>query len=763
MRDPYHVDAAGNNIFQYWSNVVNSGQMLGQNAPVGRVTISRNQINKFHAPRGTWRSYRKQTSFGQLDTRVNWPEKELFNIQTIQIDRRLDQSTATCEITLLNTYMSAPEYDDYGMGNPGYMTYTRGVKAKDYTADFGPTEKNEFYDLLRPNRVIHTYQGYGTDDTTGFDPDDESYIPPWDDNQLMQTGVWLIDSVTMHAPDALMTITCRDVSKLLVEQYAFPPLINKGRWPLDYRPVKTLLPKTKADGHQMGKYHSSSNNLTTPTANTAIFNHKPTEAFDGQYSSGWLSNGHAYRRPDGSHQGCYEWLQADCGGSRINEVKIRPWCPGADATSGYVVYISVFESGAWQGSPTIPYDNTLTSEPNNGSALKYVHKASVNGKDEIQTIKLPRTYFAKYVRITFGTMNNFSGIDSNASTKFRAGCRQFTCGYELPDDPIIPPLTNAGQPGVVADYSDIVKEALAWGGFFDPALVPSDPVVSYDTGDGVQRGAIWGDIEVLNSAPITPIGYENFTNKSLMDVVTFVKEIHGAIFFIDDEGGAVFRIPNIWAIGSYITDPTSSSQKARISEFPIVFDETNNLINITTVIDDTSLRSDFLVVGTGGTANGQPVTGGYTPGHNSTNPAQSSFIDDKSLLAGQIRVAFAAGEPVTTELEAQRMAELMAMQAHFKFRRSTITAPAHPGLHIDDQVKVRERITNDTYVHYVNAISTTMDLNSGEYTMSVETNWLGDDPLNTWIFNDQSDSDIEKYYTDALAQWQSIQNKQNGK
>lgn len=751
MRDP------STSVFQYWTNVINSGKMIGQNRPVGRCTISKNSIDAFPTSRGTWRSYRKQTAFANLDTRVNWPEKEFHGIETIQIDRGLDNSAATCEIRIWNNDMFLPEYQDFGVGNPGYKTPTRGQPIKDYTSEYTVVKKNEWYDLFRPNRIIHTYQGYGTDDTTGFDPHNPDYIPPWNDSRLLRTGVWVIDKVTMHAPNGDMVITCRDAAKFLIEQYAFPPLIDTGRWPLDYRPVSVVSPaQAAADGHNVAKWDGSSTFTTDVHLNLAYWGHYPSQALDGNSGTAWLSAAHFRARDDGTHHDPFEWIQFNCSGNNINFIKVTPWAING---TGYVMYISVKSGGTWLGSGTIPY-TTADGLLDNGAHIPYVGKVNVKANQE-NVIPLGNTYQADIVRVTFTSLDDFHQVIGAGGAKYACGVREFFAGWYDPRIKGHPDITNAGSPGIISDYSEIIREACAWGGFFDPGL-PLDPLMGYSYNNNPQ-GGIWGDIENMNSAPITPIGYDKFTSKSMMDIITFVAQIHGAIFFIDDEGGAIFRLPNVWAIGNYITDPQSTSGRARIANCPIVFDERKNLITIETILSDDSLRSDYLVIGSGGTdADGSPVKGGYTPGFNSTDPSESSFINDKALLAGQTRVTVVSNEPVTTDLEAARMAELLAMQSHFQYRTSTITAPCHPGLQLDDQVKVFERITNDSYVHYVQGISSTMDLTSGEYTMQVTTIWLGDDPTKTWVLNDQSNSEIVKYYTDALAQWQAVQNKQSG-
>jgi hypothetical protein len=91
-----------------------------------------------------------------------------------------------------------------------------------------------------------------------------------------------------------------------------------------------------------------------------------------------------------------------------------------------------------------------------------------------------------------------------------------------------------------------------------------------------------------------------------------------------------------------------------------------------------------------------------------------------------------------TEAECQRMAELTALFILFTYRTGNLEAPAHPGLQIDDQVRIFERMTSESYIHYVSSLNTHMDLESGEYSMVVTTHWLGTDPDTNWFINKQN-------------------------
>jgi hypothetical protein len=79
------------------------------------------------------------------------------------------------------------------------------------------------------------------------------------------------------------------------------------------------------------------------------------------------------------------------------------------------------------------------------------------------------------------------------------------------------------------------------------------------------------------------------------------------------------------------------------------------------------------------------------------------------------------------------MAELIGMKILFSYRKGSARILGHPYLQLDDQVRIFERITNELNVHYVSAIASRMDLETGEYTMDVTTHWLGQNPNTDWF------------------------------
>src|SRR5690606_32042012 len=72
----------------------------------------------------------------------------------------------------------------------------------------------------------------------------------------------------------------------------------------------------------------------------------------------------------------------------------------------------------------------------------------------------------------------------------------------------------------------------------------------------------------------------------------------------------------------------------------------------------------------------------------------------------------------------------------FAQRRGQVTCLANPAIQVNDQVRIYERTTSETYIHYVRGISTSHDLDTGDYTMTLTTNWLGTE--DDWIITADS-------------------------
>lgn len=773
--------------FREWTLLAASGQMVGAKRPIGRVTLGENKQKSVRSTRpGPWRFVQFQ----------HGDDVELPGIRSIDINRGLDQDAATCTIVVSNAAptVNTSDEDHYiddgrlaswangsGYGRPGWMSPSRGSSHKNalnsiyskYLDDLGVDlseqslkdryltrwgfGRNEWFRKLIPNRLIRTYQGFGSDnfddDNELLWPGDPGYVAPWSDEQLVVTGTWLIDTIELNA-DMTITLTCRDLGKLLLEQVVYPPMIPLQRFPLQYCPAHKKKGhhgrKPQASKNRI-KYHSAAVNLH-PRYRDGVYGHKPEHAFDGRPDSYFLS--HSYS--SASATSTKEWIQGQCGGDKINTVTIHT------VKEGYTVYVSVFEDGEWKGSDDIPY-STGDYGHSHGAGIKYVAKHTMGSSKT--KIKLPRTYKAKFVRFTFTNLRDWD----LSPLPYRVGVKNLTA-YMQQDgrkDTFIPSTVN--KPGYITDWSEVIKELVGWAGFTwktdtslrgfdDPKSVKADPLLGKQILQQVgghkpgspqaillgQPLRVWGDIEDLGTGPIECTPSDYFLNKSFMECCKMVADFLGCLFFIDEYGGVIFRFPNLWSGGNFMTDPEGPSEAVRTDSptvykrrrWPIELHESANLMSYSVTLDDSQVRSEILVVGTNPDTNSNAVLAGGIRLVDTQNGAESRSVDFTEVLAGQQRLFLVPGEQTKgfkTVEECQRMAELIGVKILFSYRKATAHITGHPGLQLDDQVRIFERTTHENNIHYVSAISSHMDCETGEYTMDVTTHWLGSDPDRDWF------------------------------
>ena len=686
-------------FFRRVTDLIRSGDLTGPNRPVGRVTFIDGFNNRYFSDTrpGIFRS----NLFGQGEwigpdgeTRGGGPPDEATELQvsSITINRGLDQDAATCTISMPNVRPGAyaPQGDDDDPFGFGYLSSLRGVQTSPAPSVYGEKTdwnygRNATSKLLRTNFLVRTYQGYGSDNFDAYgnhrNPDDPQYVHPHDDTKLTLTGVWLIDKVTRTANPGqipMITLECRDLAKLLITQVIYPTLVPKKRFPLVYKPKK----KDEV-GDDVTKVGGA--------LGLSRAGHGPDKAFDGR-SETWWQNQALSNRTDKT------WLEAVCDGNKINHVKINLKDTPVD------VYISVKENGEWQGSNNIP-----------GGGIKYVKHRSGLPIDGQQEIELPRVYEADVIRLTFTQLGTVDGI------KFCVGVQGFQAFHVKTDDTVCF--------GAIEDWSEAIKELCAWAGFTWWDAPKADPLCGRDVATG-NKMAVWGDFEVMGAGPVEDTPADYFVSKSFMEGVRQIVDFLGAIFYVDHTGGVQYRMPNVWTGGSFIVDPNSATRKARIEHHPIEFHENVNLMSFSVVEDDAVMRHEILVVGGLDESGSNPTSGGISL------IAPDMPVSFRGLLNGQKRLMQVPGD--ATKLfkkveECQRMAELIGVKMLFAYRRAQSTIVAHPGLHLDDQVRIFERTSSEAYVHYVTGIDSDMDLQAGSWTMNVTSNWLGTDPDTDWF------------------------------
>jgi hypothetical protein len=257
------------------------------------------------------------------------------------------------------------------------------------------------------------------------------------------------------------------------------------------------------------------------------------------------------------------------------------------------------------------------------------------------------------------------------------------------------------SPGDYDDYADIVREVLLWSGW---NCYKTSPPAS-------QPPEVYGNIEDTGIYAEACLGAEMFDKKAPIDVITQLKEIVGYIFWVDDSGGARFESPNWWRSGNIFEDGT-------YTQFITEIDEKNQLTDYSINYNATGLRSEIII------ANNEPIPG-------NTSVITTRYIPDTAnQLRGMVTPASWFNSVFSNPKEQMIMAELISLHIWFSQRIGSVTCIANPCIQINDQVRIYDRNTSESYVHYVRGVQTKMDIVSGEYTMTLDTNWLGDQA--TW-------------------------------
>ncbi len=497
-----------------------------------------------------------------------------------------------------------------------------------------------------------------------------------------------------------------------------------------------------------------------------MYGHHPHDALDNKDSTYWLSVGN-----EGPGEGfAYEWFEVNVKNQEVSEVSFKT------AKGNYEVYLSVFSNGKWihhKKTDVIGYNAKLPESHNGGNIpfCEIAHPGKTEGPHTI-TLRSPIPKVTK-VRLTFHNLQDF-----NLGTyQYRAGLREInvfgtsttttstTTTTTTTPPPVdgppqddnspditktftvyVPPaeIPGAGEnPGTYEDYTDIVKLLLAWGGFFWPdgakRMSCDGSETTYSWGDGPyglknvdpvlgdqESGRVWGDFMSTGTAGIVALPIPQWDKKSLLDSISYVRDIIGYLFFIDEEGAAVWRLPNIFAVGNYVGDRSAGA--SRVGQI-VTIDETQTLMELRTKVSSRNVRERYFIAGVDG------KTGALGQGFN-PNPT------------GLRRVGGWTDQHFGSNVEAQIMVDQIALRALMAYRVDTIQVPGYPRIQVDDQVRIFEQTTSEGYLHYVRAISSNNDLENGVWTYDLDTNWLGESPFTKWAFDPAKLSqELQQYLT----------------
>lgn len=328
-------------------------------------------------------------------------EVEIPNIKSIQTDRNVDQDAARATIVLNNQWhYNNGELDSLTeLGQPGYFTFSRG-ESSDAQARWGHIP-NDWAQIIVPNALIRTYQGYGGKDKTI----DQAVA----DGNIMLSGVWLVDQVSLNT-DGTVSLVCRDMAKLLIDQFLWPPLVPDAWYPITYCRFyfdKGTTPQVIYGDHAPAPYDRSNSLRYVASAgdelgqNTAQNGHFPLDALDQNGNTYWLSASRATPT---------EWVYYEVNVTEAINHSI--WTP---FQGNYQMYISIMENGQWVGSNTIPGPS--------GYNIAYVFQTGIANEGAGEW-SMDRVYQAQNVRFTFTNLARFD----TGGVNYRAGMRELSVG-----------------------------------------------------------------------------------------------------------------------------------------------------------------------------------------------------------------------------------------------------------------------------------------------------------------------------------------------
>lgn len=695
-----------------------SGDYTEERRPMVRATIAKWYMNRTPY-RLNWVTSTRWKHSGKFNSALfnqTGPVRELRNIKSIKWSRSVDTDVATCEITLYNveylkdTDNPLPEEFDF----PGWYTPNRGSAGENDPWNYA---SNDWKDWLAPDRMIRTYEGYGVD------PD----LEPDEDPNLYPSGVWLIDDVTMTT-QGIITLTCRDLGAMLLTQPLFPPTVPHQIYPLWFEEFKQLPlgPRLLPSPPWYKPYYQKSSNDYVQAAELmdgthiavnqwgGVYGHKGRHARDSDTSTYWLSAG----SPEPKQ---LEWIQFNMTATKVSGVKIN--IKGGP----YTVYVSVHNRDlGWRGAARIPYTINATDGVNLHAGIRYVASYQIDN-GETKVFKLPRVFKnINRIRLTFASSWN-SGIGQ--VRLYRTALQEFSYSKTLAmiDDGATIPIGNYG------DYTDIVKWLVCWGGFFWPPEATSifsnrrTVDAHYDTPDSVlPKGRAWGDFENTGTTGFAKLDVDVWDKKPVMDGINAIRDAVGFEFWIDETGGVIWRLPNVWERGNYLTQNLYGDSRVRTEEI-IEIDERTTLIDLSAKISSKNVRERIFVADVNGRYG--TVVSGFNP-----NPT------------GQMRTAGWTDQYFRDEDETKRMADLIAIRQSFLYRQNQITIAANPAIQIDDQVVIYERLSGERYLHRIMSINSEFDFESGKWTYQLTTQWLGDAAFTEVAWAPTTLSDVTKQY-----------------
>ena len=270
-------------------------------------------------------------------------------------------------------------------------------------------------------------------------------------------------------------------------------------------------------------------------------------------------------------------------------------------------------------------------------------------------------------------------------------------------------------PGNYNDYADIVSDFLLWSGFYLKGA-PAPPSA---------RPPVFGEIEYTGAYDtVGPIPPDTFDKKQIIDIIKQLRDTVGYVFRIREDGSVQFTPANIWESGNYLSDGT------RTPEIPIISEALSMTDYIQTSTDQT-LRSQIIV---------SPVDPYLFGGHPNLVTVTNLIPPGIQSLRGMVKPAM-IGTPLNVPISTQDqnlLAEIQALFCWLGVRTGQVSCAVDPAICPDDQIKIYERSTGETNVHYVVGVHTEHDLDTGSWIATYTTQWMGGQ--SSWAITSSFDS-----------------------
>ncbi len=761
-------------IWNLWNQ---GGPFVGtEGAAHGRVTVERDWLLNTDGTVST--SDPKKLPYRWFQRLNNSQvETEVPNIKSISTDRSLDADAATASIVVKNIKMDLNNAGtNRRLGNPGEYTWTQPTREARARWNL---IKGPWADVLVPNALLRTYQGYGGR---------EKSIPDaLLDGNLVLTGLWLIDEVR-PSTNGLLEIKCRDMAKLLIEQQIYPPLIPFERYPLNYHrwtdtyvvneaiPVYDFTdPKENSPGPDEGPKYVTDLAVSADGrgywilgSDGGVFSeHVP---FFGSRGGGQNPIEHIDNAPmvamaaDPFNRGY--WLTAADGGVfAFGEV---PFLGGMadDPLSAPIVSMAAHPSG--KGYWLVGEDGGVF---NFGEAGFFGATPSTGGSP-IVDIGITPSGNGYYLADNKGGVYAFGDANFFGSA---VGEVPFTPDYW---DRICGMAVRSQGDGywLLRGNGDVYAYGAAqylnnqgdgkWLDYKANLMDPMFEISSTPSGDGYYMvggdGGVFafGDAKFWGSLP-GRFMYTERTEGNYKDYTDIIKDLllwSGWLAYGTGKDDVYGNLETTGAYAEYALPADMFDKKPVIDgitqikevvgyhfwiddegaarfESPNWFRPGNYLedgthVQIIPEIDERLQLADYSVVFSDKDMRSEIVISSYDPlSNNETTITSRARIETPGLdlLRGMVRPALWIQENLKEKTESERMAELIALHAAFSLRMGTIRCIANMAFQLNDQVRVQEKVTKDAYVHYIRSISSEMDLDDGTYFMDITTNWLTQD------------------------------------